>query len=128
MDASMLELVNTLKEMMYGFVENRRESDLIYAVYNGDSLQLDNKPNPIPLDMVDIPLHLQKIEAELSLTVGKDDVNRDGQKILSATPEIESVTLRKAPVTLFTGLQPGDRVAVVQKRGGQRFSIIDRVV
>ena len=41
--------------------------------------------------------------------------------------EVKRLKLTDAPVTIKTGLAPGARVAVVQKRGANKYSIIDEV-
>lgn len=124
----MADIAAAIKRVVRDYLTSEGLSDLIYATYTGAGLKIDGKPLPVPADMVDIPLHLKTIEGELSFTVTKEDLNSEGEAILEAEPIIDSITIRKLPVTLKTGLQPGDRVAVVQKRGGQRYSIIDRVV
>lgn len=122
------ERLNTeIKRLIREYLENEKLSDLVYGTYTGSGLKIDNKPVEISLDMVNIPMHLQTIEGTLSFTVTKDDLNSDGERILEADPEIESITIKKLPVTLQTGLSPGEKVAVVQQRGSQRYSIIDRV-
>lgn len=122
------ERLNTeIKRLIREYLENEKLSDLVYGTFTGAGLKIDNKPVEIPLDMVNIPRHLQTIEGMLSFTVTKDDLNADGEHVLEADPEIESITIKKLSVTLQTGLSPGDKVSVVQQRGSQRYSIIDRV-
>lgn len=123
----MADLVTEIKRIVKEYIENEGMADVLYGTYTGAGVKLESKPVEVELDMVDIPRHLQTIQGEISFTVTKDDTGSDGQKILSAEPDIESVTVNKLPITIQTGLFPGERVAVVQKRGGQRYAIIDRM-
>lgn len=123
----MADLVTEIKQIVKEYIENEGMADVLYGTYTGAGVKLESKPVEVGLDMVDIPRHLQTIQGEISFTVTKDDTSSDGQKILSAEPEIESITVNRLPVTIQTGLFPGERVAVVQKRGGQRYAIIDRM-
>lgn len=124
----MADIATAIKRVVRDYLAGEGLSDLIYATYTGAGLKIDGKPLPVPAELVDIPLHLQTIEGELSFSVTKEDLNADGEAILETEPAIDRITIRKLPITIRTGIQPGDRVAVVQKRGGQRYSIIDRVV
>lgn len=123
----MADLVTEIKQIVKEYIENEGMADVLYGTYTGAGVKLESKPVEVGLDMVDIPRHLQTIQGEISFTVTKDDTGSDGQKILSAEPEIESITVNRLPITIQTGLFPGERVAVVQKRGGQRYAIIDRM-
>ena len=123
----MADLVTEIKRIVKEYIENEGLADVLYGTYTGAGVKLESKPVTVGMDMVDVPRHLQTIQGEISFTVTKDDVNSDGQKILMAEPEIESVAVNKLPITIQTGLSPGERVAVVQKRGGQRYAIIDRM-
>lgn len=123
----MADLVTEIKQIVKEYIENEGMADVLYGTYTGAGVKLESKPVEVGLDMVDIPRHLQTIQGEISFTVTKDDTSSDGQKILSAEPEIESITVNRLPITIQTGLFPGERVAVVQKRGGQRYAIIDRM-
>lgn len=116
-----------IKRIVREFLQNESMADLAYATYTGAGLKIDSKPEIIPLDMVVVPKHLQEIEAELTFTVSKTDRNKDGALILGSSPEIDSITINKLPVRLNLELKAGDRVAVLQKRGGQKYAIIDRM-
>lgn len=125
MDAELARFIKALKNTTKGVLESENLSDVKYATYTGDTLIIDKKPQPVPLDMVDIPLHLQTITGKLScdLTSGFEiKAKCDGKDV-----EVESIKLTDAPVTIQTGLVPGARVAVVQKKGANKYSIIDEV-
>ena len=101
--------------------------DIMYGTFTGGGLKVDVKPYAVPLDMVDIPLHLQTITGLLScdLAEGLDGIeaeDENGKKV-----KVKRLKLTDAPVTIKTGLAPGARVAVVQKRGANKYSIIDEV-
>ncbi|WP_312645374.1 DUF2577 family protein [Hydrogenoanaerobacterium sp.] len=120
------DLATVIKGIVRDYLENESMSDLIYATYTGAGLKIDNKPLPVGLDMVDIPQHLRTITATLSttLTSGFEIIAKDKD---DEPVTVESIKLTNVPVTLQTGLAVGDRVAVVQKRGGQKYTVIDRV-
>ncbi len=115
-----------IKQIVSEYLENEGMTDLVYGTYTGSALRLDGKPLEIPLDMVDIPQHLQKLEAKLSATIteGIEIEPEEGSPPLTT---IKSIKLTDVPVTLQTGLTAGQKVAAVQQRGSQRYSIIDRV-
>lgn len=120
------KLRNEIKRIVREFLDNENMSDLVYGTFTGAALKIDNKPEAIPLDMVDIPQHLRTITATLSATIteGFEVVAKDKN---DEPVTVESITLTNVPVTLRTGLAAGQKVAVVQQRGSQRYSIIDRV-
>ncbi len=120
------KLRDTIKQIVKEYLDNENPSDLVYATYTGAELKIDSKPEAIPLDMVDVPVHLQTVTGLLSceLTSGFEIVAKDGN---NQDVDVQSIKLTNVPVTIQTGLPAGSRVAVVQKKGSQRFSIIDRV-
>ncbi|WP_432354618.1 hypothetical protein [Anaerotruncus rubiinfantis] len=121
----MADLVSAIKKIVRDYIDNENLSDLSYATYTGVGLKIDGKPVEVPLDMIDIPLHLQTITGKLTcdLTSGFEiKAKCDGKDV-----EVESIKLTDAPVTIQTGLVPGARVAVVQKKGANKYSIIDEV-
>ena len=127
MDAEFAQLTKAFKGIVKNYLDNEKISDVVYATYTGGSLVIDNRPIPVPLDMVDIPLHLQTITGLLScgLAGGLEEIeaeDENGKKV-----EVKRLKLTDAPVTIKTGLAPGARVAVVQKRGANKYSIIDEV-
>lgn len=127
MDAEFAQLTKALKGIVGNYLDNEKMSDVVYATYTGSSLIIDKRPVPVPLEMVDIPLHLQTVTGLLScdLSEGLDGIEAetaDGKKV-----EVKRLKLTDAPVTIKTGLAPGARVAVVQKRGANKYSIIDEV-
>lgn len=121
------ELLKIIKAIVRDYLENEKPADLLYGTYTGSGLKIDGKPIVIGMDMLDIPSHLQAVQTTVSFQVTKDDLNTDGQPILQASPEIESITISKLPITLQAGLEAGDRVVVIQKHGAQKYSIIGRV-
>ena len=127
MDAEFAQLTKAFKGIVKNYLDNEKISDVVYATYTGGSLVIDNRPIPVPLDMVDIPLHLQTLTGLLScdLSEGLEEIqakDENGKKV-----EVKRLKLTDAPVTIKTGLAPGARVAVVQKRGANKYSIIDEV-
>ena len=121
----MADLIVAIKKIVRDYIENENLSDLMYATVTNTGLKFTDKGNEVPMEFVDIPLHLQTITGKLScdLTSGFEiKAKCDGKDV-----EVESIKLTDAPVTIQTGLVPGARVAVVQKKGANKFSIIDEV-
>ena len=123
----MPDMVTAIKQIVGDYLENEAMPDIMYGTFTGGGLKVDGKPYAVPLDMVDIPLHLQTITGLLScdLAEGLDGIeaeDENGKKV-----KVKRLTLTDAPVTIKTGLAPGARVAVVQKRGANKYSIIDEV-
>lgn len=50
-----MDLNGAIKGIVKGYIENESLSDLVYGTWNGSSVTIDNKPIPIPLDMIDVP-------------------------------------------------------------------------
>lgn len=50
-----MDLNGAIKGIVKGYVNNESLSDLVYGTWNGTSVKIDNKPIPIPLDMIDVP-------------------------------------------------------------------------
>lgn len=98
-----MELIDALKLVVSNYMANEGLCDLIYATYTEYGLQLDNKPMKIDLDMVDVPKHLTDYRVKIELN----------------GLEQEAIIKNK--------LEPGERVAVIKKQGGQQYSIIDRL-
>lgn len=115
-----MDVVTAIKKIIAGYLENEALTDVMHATYTGTGLRLDDRPNEIPAEFVDIPLALQSAEAAVSGEFTAE-VSVDGGAATEKT-----VRLNKAKVTITRGLAAGDRVTVVRQRGGQRYSIIDR--
>ena len=123
----MSNVVSEIKRIVKDYLENESMSDVMYGTFTGGGLKVDGKPYAVPLEMVDIPLHLQTVTGLRAgdLSEGLDGIEAetaDGKKV-----EVKRLKLTDAPVTIKTGLAPGARVAVVQKRGANKYSIIDEV-
>ena len=123
----MPDMVTAIKQIVGDYLENEAMPDIMYGTFTGGGLKVDGKTYAVPLDMVDIPLHLQTITGLLScdLAEGLDGIeaeDENGKKV-----KVKRLKLTDAPVTIKTGLAPGARVAVVQKRGANKYSIIDEV-
>ncbi|MDR2933233.1 MAG: hypothetical protein LBV27_09020 [Oscillospiraceae bacterium] len=121
------KLAHVIKRIVKEYIQDHGASDVIYATYTGSGLKLDDKPDIIDMDMVDVPQHLSEVRAELSFSVTKDDLNADGDKILEAEPEIESIIINKMPVIIKRELEAGDHLVVIVKSDHQRYAVIDRM-
>lgn len=98
-----VDIVTAIKRVIEGYLENEAIADAVYGTYTGGGLKIDGKPEVVPLDMVDIPKMLTDYDIKMT-------VNGTEQT-----------------VTVKNKLAPGDRVAVIQKYGGQKYFIIDRL-
>lgn len=126
-----MDIIGAIKKVVADYLENEKMSDVIYATYTGNSLKLDNKPVQIPLDMVDIPERLQEYNVKFSFELNQQQCDEQVFIYLKggARLELESMKLEDIPCKIvYDKLKSGDRVAVVQKKEGQRFSIMDKVM
>lgn len=124
-----MDLVRAIKQIVQDTVDNMSISDVVYGTYTGNSLKIDNKPLPIPMDMVDIPERLRVMPAKVSFEI--TDTDAEGVFEVRGMDDeiipIKSIKFENVPVNLKINFSPGDRVAVVQKKGGQRYAVIDRM-
>ncbi len=124
-----MDLVRAIKQIVQDTVDNMSISDMVYGTYTGNSLKIDNKPLPIPMDMVDIPERLRVMPAKVSFEI--TDTDAEGVFEVRGMDDeiipIKSIKFENVPVNLKINFSPGDRVAVVQKKGGQRYAVIDRM-
>lgn len=98
-----------------------RPCDIIYATYLGNALRIDALPLDLPLNMVNIPAKMKKIEGKMTCTLTEGDgveIEGDGS--------VRSIKLTDVPVTIAVALQPGDHVLAARHGGGQRFTILDK--
>ena len=98
-----MDLATVIKGIVRDYLENENMSDVVYGAYTGSGLKIDGKPEVVSLDFIDVPKHLT--DYETTAVIGGSE-----QKII-----------------LKNALKSGDRVAVVRKRGGQRYMIVDRL-
>lgn len=124
-----MDLVRAIKQIVQDTVDNMKISDVVYGTYTGDALKIDNKPLPIPMDMVDIPERLRVMPAKVSFEITDTDTEGifEVRGIDDEIIPIKSIKFENVPVNLKINFSPGDRVAVVQKKGGQRYAVIDRM-
>lgn len=124
-----MDLVKAIKQIVQDTMDNMSVSDVVYGTYTGDALKIDNKPLPIPMDMVDIPERLRVMPAKVSFKI--TDTDAEGIfEVRGMDDEIipvKSIKFENVPVNLKIDFSPGDRVSVVQKKGGQRYAVIDRM-
>lgn len=111
--------MTAIKRIVSDYLENEVMTDVIHATYTGAGLKLDDRPNEIPAEFVDVPLSLQTVAATISGEFSGECLSVSGAPVTK-------ITLTNAPVTITRGLLPGERVTAVRQRGGQRYSIIDR--
>lgn len=126
MDAEFAQLTKAIKGIVKNYLENEKLSDVAYATYTGSSLVIDKRPVPVPLDMVDIPQHLLGATGKVSLRINKVDAG-EGLQALMDLVGIDHIEIKDIEFAVQRGLAPGARVAVVQKRGANKYSIIDEV-
>lgn len=122
----MANLMREIQKIVEGYLNNFEPSDLAYATYMGDSIRIDGKPTPIPMDMVILP---GEEDLELSFRLEKEQRNREGELIFTSEPpfDFEWIEIKKLPIKMTFHLQPGDKVLVGKKQGGQEFAILRRL-
>lgn len=97
------DLLTLIRNMSRDCLSNEGLTDLIYGTYQSEGIKIDDRPLTIPLDMVDIPRRLTDY---------------------TVSAEIGGV---EQSIKIKNKLSAGERVVMVQKHGGQRYAIIDRV-
>ena len=50
-----MDLNTAIKNIVKEYLQNEALCDLVYGTWGGSSVKVDNKPMPIPLDMIDVP-------------------------------------------------------------------------
>lgn len=50
-----MDLNTAIKQIVKDYLANESLSDLVYGTWGGSSVKIDNKPVPIPMDMIDVP-------------------------------------------------------------------------
>lgn len=56
-----MDLNTAIKNIVREYLQNETLCDLVYGTWGGNSVKVDNKPLPIPLDMIDVPQGLTVI-------------------------------------------------------------------
>lgn len=105
----MSTLHSVIKQVVQKSINNDNPADVVYATYTGGGLKIDGKPVTVPLSMVDIPNHLTDYDVDLQEVKG------------------DALIGERKKYRIFNAIKAGERVSVVQKRGSQRYSIIDRL-
>ncbi|SDN15457.1 DUF2577 family protein [Acetanaerobacterium elongatum] len=105
----MSNLHSAIKRVALNSMNNENLADVVYATYTGSGLKIDGKPVAVPVNMIDIPHHLT-------------DYDVDMQEVQGGALVGERKTYR-----VFNALKKNERVSAVQKRGSQRYAIIDRL-
>ena len=63
-----MDLNTAIKNIVKEYLQNEALCDLVYGTWGGSSVKVDNKPIPIPIDMIDVPQGLTvTIGARVSL-------------------------------------------------------------
>lgn len=50
-----MDLNTAIKNIVKEYLQNESLCDLVYGTWGGASVKVDNKPLPIPMDMIDVP-------------------------------------------------------------------------
>ncbi len=67
----MNNLVDIIKKIVDGYLQSKNLSDVMYGTYLGDTLQIDSKPQKIPIDMVDVPERLRKYNVKFTFDLNQ---------------------------------------------------------
>jgi hypothetical protein len=50
-----MDLNTAIKKIVQEYIANETMADLVYGTWGGSSVKIDDKPVPIPIDMIDVP-------------------------------------------------------------------------
>lgn len=50
-----MDLNTAIKNIVMECLANESLSDLVYGTWGASSVKIDNKPIPVPMDMIDVP-------------------------------------------------------------------------
>ena len=87
----------------------------------------------VPESMLIVPKHLTDYEIEISLKSDYGWITQDTQNGTALSPTLSShnhkhdITQSKKKVFIHNALKTGDKVALIRKKGGQSFYILDRI-
>lgn len=116
-----MNTIRLLRQIAREAIQTESPCDIIHATYLGDALRIDALPLDLPLDMVNIPPKLQRIEGKMTCTL------KEGEGVeIEGSGEVRSIKLTDVPVTITLELKPGDKVIAARHSGGQQFTILDR--
>lgn len=117
-----MNVIQLLRDISREAIRKDSPCDVVYATYLGNALRIDALPIDVPLDMVDIPFSMQKIEGTISC-----ELNEGEGVEIEGSGNVKKIKLTDVPITITTGLKPGDHVIAARQQGGQKFSIIDKI-
>lgn len=122
----MADLAQAIKKIVEGYLNNMDISDFAYATYRGDDILIDGKPLPIPMDMVIVP---GEEDLELSFRLEREQRNEDHELIFTSDPvfDFSWMEMKKLPVKVKFKMEPGDKVLIGKKQGGEKFVILRRL-
>ena len=116
-----MDLYTAIRDIVHAVLEKQPATRVMYGTYTGSAIRIDALPLDLPMEMIDIPPALQKLEAKLSCTL------TEGEGVeITGSGDIRQITLTDVPVTLTRGLAPGDHVTLVRHYGGQRFTVLEK--
>ncbi|HWP51794.1 MAG TPA: DUF2577 family protein [Clostridia bacterium] len=116
-----MNTVNLIKQISREAIRTQSPCDIIYATYLGNALRIDALPLDLPLNMVNIPAKMQKIEGKMTCEL------KEGNGVeIEGSGSVRSIKLTDVPVTITLELMPGDHVIAARHGGGQRFTILDK--
>ncbi|MEA5135272.1 MAG: DUF2577 family protein [Candidatus Fimivivens sp.] len=116
-----MNTIRLLRQIARDAIRTEGPCDIIYATYLGNALRIDALPLDLPLDMVNIPSKMQKIEGKITCAL------KEGEGVeIEGSGSVRSIKLTDVPVTITLELKPGDHVLAARHKGGQKFTILDK--
>ena len=117
-----MDTFTAIRDIVHAILEKQPSTRVMYGTYTGSAMRIDALPLDLPMEMIDIPPALQKLEAKMSCTL------TEGEGVtISSSGDIRQIILTDVPVTLTRGLEPGDHVTLVRHFGGQRFTVLEKI-
>lgn len=98
-----LDVVTAIKEIINEFLKNVKLADVVFGTYTGGQMKIDNRPIPIPMDMVILPQSMK---------------DRKVKAVVDGT---------EREITVKETIKPNDRFVLMQQMGGQKYTIIGRL-
>lgn len=120
-------LIDIIKRAAKETYENEQPTDLRFGTVVSESplkVQVTNLFT-VPESMLIVPRHLT--DYTVDITVDWDTENTNGEdEVHSFTSHKHNIVGRKK-IKVHNALQVGDKIALIRKKGGQSFYILDRI-
>ena len=119
-------LIDIMKRASIDAMETGQPTDLRYGkVTSVNPLKVEvTNLFTIPASMLVVPQHLTDYEVEITVT---SDYDWATENTNCYTNHKHDITLNKRKMKIHGALKVGDKVALLRKKGGQSYFILDRL-